>query len=349
MSRICPPATSIRSLLHLGPSPTLRGTNWTLAGQDGGQSIDLGDSTLFVFSDTLLAETAAMEDNRPPRTFSRQNSRFIANCAGIARELSFGDALSKIEFFSDAEGWPREIVKRDLPERLAGYRFWPEHGVFVGNIVYLFYVGIRQVQPQSTWGFEIAGSGLAKLDPTTGLCDRIRIKGDWRLWRTTDARVHWGVQTLSRGEYIYIFGTRRDGPFRAAVLARAPADRIADSSVYEYLSSFGPSWSDGPEDAFDLVSCASEYSVSYNPYLGRYLMIYADGYEKTLYLRTSEEIWGPYSEPQRLGKLPHRDDAEIISQAFEHPKFAKGGGKTVVVSYCQPHFTQNSLVSITFD
>ncbi len=349
MSRTCPPAASIRSLLHLGAAPILSGEEWTLAGQDGGQSIDLKDSTLFVFSDTLLAKTAALESNPASRTFSRSNSRFLANCAGIAREPSLRDALSKLEFFSDADGWPREIVQRDLEERLTGHRFWPEHGVLIGNMVYLFYVGVQQVRPRSTWGFEITGSGLASLDPTTGQCERVRIGGDWRLWRATDARVHWGVQTLAHGEHIYVFGTRREGPFRMAVLARVPADRIADSSAYEYLSSDAPSWSGNPEDAFDLVSCSSEYSVSYNPYLRRYLMIYADGYEKILYLRTAEEVWGPYSESLRLGKLPYREDAEIVSQAFEHPKFAKGGGQTVIVSYCQPHFTQNSLVSITFD
>lgn len=347
MPQTCPPSVSIRSLVHIGAAPTLSGAGWTLAGQDGGQSIDVGDATLFVFSDTLLAK--ADSPDPATRVFSTSNSRFLANCAGLAGGSSLREALSNIDLFPDADGWPREVIRRNLQERLAGYRFWPEHGVLIGESVYLFYVGIRQVQPQDTWGFEIAGSGLAVLDTKTGCCDRVRIDGDWRLWRATDDRVHWGVQTLLQVEHVYVFGTRRDGPFRTAVLARVPVDRIADPTSYEYLSSDAPSWSNSPADTIDLVSCASEFSVSYNPYLGRYLMIYADGYEKVLYLRTSEEIWGPYSEPQRLGKLPHREDAEIISQAFEHPKFSKNGGQTVVISYSQPHFTQNSLVSITFD
>jgi hypothetical protein len=34
--------------------------------------------------------------------------------------------------------------------------------------------------------------------------------------------------------------------------------------------------------------------------------------------------------------------------AFEHSGFTADGGKTVFVSYCQPHFTNNSLLALKF-
>ena len=45
----------VRFARPLGYCHRARAAAWTMIGQDGGQSIDLGDRTLFVFSDTLLA------------------------------------------------------------------------------------------------------------------------------------------------------------------------------------------------------------------------------------------------------------------------------------------------------
>jgi len=339
------PTVGVRSVVHLGPAPILKGPGWTLVGQDGGQSIDLGNATLLVFSDTLLADPAALEK----RMFSRQNARFLANCAGITTQNSFVNALASLKLFTDTEGWPREILPRTAQESLIGYRFWPQHGLCMKESVYLFYLGIRQVQAQSTWGFEIVGSGLAVLDPAMGDCERIRRDGEWRLWQHDGAAVQWGVQVLAEGEMAYIFGMRRDAMRRSGVLARVAIENIADLSTYEYLSSTEPAWSRCSSQLAEFAPCGGEYSVSFNRYLGRYLMIYVDGYDKTLYFRTAQQLWGPYSEPQCLGKLPHSEKTELVSLGFEHPQFARNGGKTVLVSYCQPHFTQNSLVSITFD
>ena len=47
--------SSIRAVRYIGTLPRRHTNLWVLFGQDGGQSIDLGDRTLFVFSDTLLA------------------------------------------------------------------------------------------------------------------------------------------------------------------------------------------------------------------------------------------------------------------------------------------------------
>jgi hypothetical protein len=81
-------AFAARSIQHLGYAPAARGVGWALAGQDGGQSIDLGDRKLFVFSDTLLARTGRL--NEPlPATFNRGNAVFLANCAAVSSECGF--------------------------------------------------------------------------------------------------------------------------------------------------------------------------------------------------------------------------------------------------------------------
>jgi hypothetical protein len=325
----------IRSIRHLGLAPAARTASWALVGQDGGQSIDLGDRTLFVFADTLIR----LGDGSPG---------FLANCAAVSAARQFGPALSDLEYFCDPHGRPREVLPATPLERLAGYRFWPQHGVVIGGTVCLFYQGIRQFDPASTWGFTAAGSGLALLDPATGEARRLYRAGDWQLWSDSGAAVHRGVQVLRDGATVYVFAGHRRGDCWFARLSRVPADRIGDPTAYEYLATPDPTWAVSPDGGCDVAAAGPEFSVSFNPHLGRYLMTYVDGYTKRLFLRAADRVWGPYSDPAEAGVLPHRPQVDLIGLGFEHPPFAEDGGRTVYVTYCQPHFTQNSVVALRF-
>jgi hypothetical protein len=52
-------------------------------------------------------------------------------------------ALASLTYYTDAQGMPREIVAPTLVERLAGHRFWPQHGMTLDRHVYLFYLGLH--------------------------------------------------------------------------------------------------------------------------------------------------------------------------------------------------------------
>jgi hypothetical protein len=339
-------AFAARSIQHLGYAPAARGPGWALAGQDGGQSIDLGDRRLFVFSDTLLARTGRL--NEPlPATFNRDNAVFLANCAAVSSECDFLPALAGLDYYS-ANGWPREIIPATVRERLAGHRFWPEHGVLVDGKVYLFYIGIRHFDQSSAWGFQGIGSGIAVLDPGSGDCQRLKHAAGWSFWPVLGDDLHFGTQVLQEDSLLYVFSSRRRGLQSHALLARVPSSGIADRGAYEYLSSCRPEWSPRFEESCDLAPAANEYSVSFNAYLNGYLMVYVDSYSKQLCFRTAPAPWGPYSAAQVSGVLPHHEQSGIISLGFEHPHFREENGRKVYVSYCQPGFTQNSLLSLRF-
>ena len=341
---------SVRSLRDLGYANAARGDGWALVGQDGGQSIDLGDRTLFLFADTLLARTSGAGPlSAPPisATPSRDNAIFLANCAATSPQRGLADALASLQYFSDG-GVPRETLRATPAERLAGYRFWPEHGLVLEGQVHFFYIGVRQFDAANTWGFQGVGSGLALFDPATGLCRRLRHRDGWRFWPVLWDDFHMGVQLLREDQTVYVYASRRRGAYSYAMLARVSCADLADPAAYEYLASPRPEWSPRLEDSCELAAAANEYSVSFNAYLKRYLMAYVDGYSKQLCLRAARYPWGPFGEPTVSPVLRHRESSEIISLGFEHPQFAENGGKTVFLSYCQPHFTQNSLVSVTF-
>jgi len=89
---------------------------WVLFGQDGGQSIDLGDRTLFVFS-TRCSRRARFRDRS---TRCRASFRdevgsqgvFLANCAGTAASTNLRDAWASIDYYFDPMGFPRESPAR---------------------------------------------------------------------------------------------------------------------------------------------------------------------------------------------------------------------------------------------
>jgi hypothetical protein len=344
---------TVRAVRYMGTRPRRHTNRWILVGQDGGQSIVLGDRTLFAFSDTLLAaRTTEHPHKHVPLALRRDVGNqgvFLANCGGTtASTSSLREAWATIDYYLDSTGFPRELLTPTLRERAQEIRFWPEHGVAIDGQVFLYYLGVQTTDPTTIWGFRNVGSGLARLDHATGECERILHHGDWKLWRPLGLDMHFGVQVLREGDWCYIFGNVRHGLFCEAIVARVPTDRFDDVGAYVYLQSTAPEWSTSLDDCCNLGPCAPDFSVSFNEYLGRYLMLYVDAYYKTLTIRLAEHVWGPYSDPLPIVAVPHAETTELVYLAFEHPHFTTDGGRTVFVSYCQPHFTNNSLLALKF-
>lgn len=333
----------IHSVHFAGEAHAARGSRWTLLGQDGGQSIECGEETLFVFSDTLL--TLDPRGHRPP-AITRDSAHFLGNCAALSNERTLDAAMRSLRYFEDEHGFPREILTPSPLERMAGHRFWPQHGIVLGDRLYLYYLGIHQFDAKSTWGFRPTGSGLARLDLRTGVAERITVDGEWRLWRGADD-LRLGTQVIRKDDHLLVLGSARIEGLVQAIAARVPVHRIESASAYEFFAGAGE-WTTNVRRAAPLATSAPEYSLSWNEHLGAYLLCYVDGFKRELFLRTGEEPWGPFGEPVSAGRLPHRKAAEVVALAFEHPRFARDGGRTVMISYCQPHFTQNSFIAVTF-
>jgi hypothetical protein len=345
---------AIQSLRYIGTFPRRRGEVWMMVGQDGGQSIPTDGGTLFVFSDTLLAALSPQHPRSPvPRAFGQlggERGVFLANTAGIApRGRDLLAAWGGIRYYTDANGFPREILPPLQREQAQRIRFWPEHGVWLEGRVVLFYLGIQTVDPTTIWGFRTLGTGLATLDPASGGCERVWFGDDWRLWKPLRDDAHFGVQVLREDDYLYVFGSVRAGLFHRARLARVRPAEVAQPEAYEYLlSPQQPRWGGSLTEACDLGPCSGDYSVSFNEHVRRYLMFYVDSYEKQLMVRAAERLWGPYTMPATIVRLPHEPATELIYLGFEHPDFSLDAGRTVFVSYCQPRFTSNSLLNLRF-
>lgn len=341
---------SIQSVRYIGTFPRHRADQWVMVGQDGGQSIPLENGTLFVFSDTLLAALSRQHPHAPvPRPFTdvtRGQGVFLANSAGVSAPAPITEAWANIRYFTGEGGFPREILQPIARERAQRIRFWPVHGALVNGKVLLYYLGIQTVDASTIWGFRTLGTGIATLDPATGVAERVWFGDEWRLWKSFGDDAHFGVQVLRQDGYLYVFGSVRFGIFCTARLARVRPDEATIPGAYEYLASSEPEWSGDPERACDLGLCGGDYSVSFNPHLGQYVMFYVDGIDRMLKVRTAGAPWGPYSEPEKITGVPAEPESELVYLGFEHPDFSQDGGRTMFISYCQPRFTSNSLLRL---
>ena len=336
------PSATIRSIRSHGYAPAGRGRQWQLMGQDGGQSVPLKDGrSLFLFSDTLLAPLSYPD--------VRNRGRFLANSAALSERGadSLMAAMAELNYFSDSKDEPHEILTGDSVESALAVRFWPEHGIQRGEEVVFFYLGIQQAAA-GTWGFIEVGSGIARLDLRTGTCSRWMREGDWRPWPALPVDTHCGVQLMENDGWLLVFCSRPAGLEYEAFLARVPMDAIDQPEQYCFYAGEA-GWTRMMTAAKPLTQCSSEFSVAYNEHLGCYVMTYVEGHTKQLCLRTAPQPWGPYSDALRAGVVPHREEAKIVSLGFQHPQFDREGGRTIYISYSQPHFSQNAIIELTFD
>lgn len=331
----------VRAVRFLGPAPRAAGRGWRVMGQDGGQSIDLGGGrTFFLFADSLLSADGAGGGGAQV---------LLANCGAVGTGSTLPDALASLRYRLDERGRPRAILPERDDERRAHLRFWPAHGLRMADgTLLVFYLGIRFVNPRSSWGFRNLGAGLARVDPRTGDSERLPAPGGgWCWWPAHGDDLHFGVQVLREGDDAFVFLSSRDGLHSHASVARVPVARLKDRAAYRFLTP-ERTWSPDIAMRASLGRASNDYSVSWNAHLGAYLMVFVDVYTKVLHLRLAERPEGPWGDPVALGKLPHQPGSELVYLAFEHPHLAKDRGRTVYVSYCEPHFQQNGLVAVTF-
>lgn len=125
----------------------------------------------------------------------------------------------------------------------------------------------------------------------------------------------WSGFPQDQGTGLVIFGS---GCYRQSDvrLAFQPAEEIESRASLRYFAGLGdagqPTWSQNEEDAQALFHqpCVGEVSVSYNRFIGKWIMLYnCCCVEETrgINMRTADQPWGPWSEPQTIFD-PWRDN-----------------------------------------
>jgi hypothetical protein len=300
-------------------------------GADGAYSVPVSDNrTLWLFSDTWVGSV---------RDGKRAGVVLVNNTVGV--QDGHGDA-AKVSFTvkRDAAGKPQAVF---VPPDGRGW-FWPHAGVHLDGTLYLFLMQVEKTGAPGAFGFKLVAQWLGAVenpgdDPTAWKVSYSKLPfAEFAAGRT----VSFGAAVLRAGTHVYVYGFE-EGPSRPRrvkrmVLARVPADKLADFDAWRFYA--GGGWMGDTKELTGLASgLAAEYSVSYVPGLKKYAAVYTElGLSDRIVARFADAPEGPWSDPVLLYRCPEmkRDRRVFTYAAKAHPHLSGDG--ELVVSYCANSF-----------
>ena len=298
-----------------------RYSGWT--GADGDYSVALSNNlTLWLYSDTWVGRVRA---NR------HVDSTMINN--SVALQYGKDPLTARVKFFygRSKNGKPTALI---IPADGRGW-FWLYHGLLTKKGLYLFLI---QTNKTADDGFQHIGAWLGYVanphDPPSA-------------WRITQRKIPFGrfsaqgdtlfgSALMKDGNFIYIYGTDEDienGYHRKhMVVARVPEEHFADFDQWRFYTN--SQWQSDYRKASRICeSVANEYSVSYQPALRRYVLVYTEnGLSKNIVLRVAPTPFGVWSDPTIVYQCPETSWHEkiVCYAAKAHPRLSTKPDELIV-------------------
>jgi Domain of unknown function (DUF4185) len=297
-----------------------RSSGWT--GGDGAFSTALGPKRfLWLFGDTFIGKVM---DHRHVDAVLVHNT--------LAIQVGKNPESASIAFYygHSAQGKPVAFVR---PCDGVGW-FWPYQAVRTNEGLSLFLIQIEGTDASNPFGFKPVATWLGQVGNPGDPPDH---------WKIRQRKIPWsnqhrlfGSSILIEGKDCYIFGTvdeiSRGVLRKPVILARVPAEDLADFSRWRFYSAEG--WVADAERAGRLCEdVANEFSVSFQPALNRYLMLYTQSsFSDTIVFRLAPEPYGPWGEPIPIYRCPEaRPEPRLFCYAAKgHPELALSPEELIV-------------------
>jgi hypothetical protein len=343
-----------------------------MIGQDGAFSIPLNDpdgSALWFFGDTLIGSRLPGQslwciDGKPVGHADMSGrgtiERMINNTALVLRATSGRNGLRDFDYICDDRGQLRPLIPLVDDEHPDWDRIWCQHGLAVGERIYLSFIKVRMLAEESPGPplpvpFEIVGSGLAVGSRDDWRFERITRDGSSILWKAEEPHFATAFLLDRADGIVYLYGSVKQGDRQNCYVARSAAERLSYVGEYEYLTSHGPTWSRNLSDAVVVFSnMPSELSVSFNAYLGCYLAVHSLDLTGKIVARTAARPWGPWSEPVVLWTVATKHEKPppypvLIYAGKEHPELSEDDGRVIYLTYIEfeeyfPHLVEIELM-----
>jgi len=299
-------------------------TGWI--GADGAYSLPLvEDKVLWLFGDTLIGEI---------RKGERLNMTMVNN--SIASQHGKLPREARMEFFVRRSGdeTPGPFFS---PADGRGW-LWPYHGCLTPRGLYLFLIQLERTAADSPFGFRLMAGWLGHV---TNPSDRPEN------WSLTQLRIPWtghgtsgdrllGSALLKDGGFIYIYGTEEviiEGFHeKTMIVARVAEEALSDFQSWRFYA--GGEWSRDAQRATRICrNLANEFSVSYEPALKQYILVYTEGgISERILARVAPRPYGPWSEPVLLYRCPEAatDPSIYCYAAKAHPSLSSEPAELMV-------------------
>lgn len=316
--------------------------------QDGAQSIEIPNASLWTYGDSLLGTA----DSGGKAHFSG----LLNNTMAVTADLDARDSIEGFVYLANIHGKVRQPIEPDFTRGGKGYCLWPAHGIYINGKIQMFYQIVKIVDPKALFGFKVIGVGMAeaKLPPDVQPKDlstlkfyRLRHKGSYIFWREEEGG--YGIQVLDIGDgFAYIYGRynrskraeekTKGNPGDPLVhplrLMRVKKGRFTSREAYEYLADLKGTWSKDPADAIDITLYVGNFQIFYNQHLKTFLCVYTDDFSNQIRIRTARSPWGPFGEPEVIFKHIAKKASEFITTMYVHPEYNRRKGKIFFVTYC---------------
>lgn len=311
-----------------------REQGWT--GGDSASSLALGGGkVLWLFGDTWIGKV---------RDGKHQDATLVNNTIALQEGRP---PEARIRFYYGSKGGkPGAFI---VPADGKGF-FWLDHdGIMTERG--LFLVMNRIEKPDQTgpaFGFRSTGRVLARV------ADPSKPPSEWRAeqsdlpfaeFRPDGSEMAFGHPMLKSGGMIYIYGTEtaKGGagrlPDRYLLLARAPENRVGDLSAWTFYSD--GKWAADFKKASRLADrFGAEFSVSYQPALGKYVAVYTEsGLSKNIMIRYAPAPEGPWSAAQVVFECPEMSwDKDYFCYAAKgHPELSRKDDELLISYVCNAH------------
>ncbi len=316
-------------------SPTLEAEPWPAAdrmfkkdprwlGGDGGSSVDLGDGrVLWLFGDSFVATTTR---------HLRTESALIRN--SIAIQTGYDPVSATVRFY-----WRKKNNRPQsfFPEEGMTWS-WPGQGIVTDGFLLIFLLQIRPAD--NDLGFEFAGSKALRVFNFKNKPEK------WRLCRASTPPNPYRIITGSGGivrddGYLYAF-CPDESKTHDVYLARWPGEEVRQGNLKnpQWWAGHPRGWceQDRLQDrpATILADGQTEFTVHYEPRLGRFVEIQTTGFGPAdIAFRTAKDLVGPWSGLKRLYRPEEYGARDVSLYAGKaHPEQT---GSDMIITYVVSH------------
>ena len=294
-----------------------RTKGWT--GADAVYSVALADDvTLWLYGDTWIGDVVEGK---------HKDAKLINNTIALQRGKDPATASVKFFWGTTEKGNPAAFF---TPADGTGW-FWIFDGIIADEKLYLFLMQIIKTDQKSVFGFKHVGTWLGEVDNPHDEPSAWRIRqykvpyGRY----SKDGNLFFGSACLRNGNFIYIYGANEDWSKgmggRSMIIARVPHDKITDFNQWRFYSN--GLWQSDMKDISDLFSgTATEYSVSYQPKIKKYITVYTkNGMSENILIRLSPTPVGPWGPAHKVFECPETKwhKTYFCYAAKAHPEISK--------------------------
>lgn len=316
--------------------------NAAILNRDCGFSALFQGQSVWLFGDTLL---------EAPGT---ENGEMISNSLSCTFDIDAGDGIAAFSDMADPVGAPATFFPLTEDEiaynqRHAGefceeepcnacWHIWP--GTIVVDddreLAYVFYHKVMNWP--GPWNFEHVGHSIAvwknPAEPPERPVFNI-VESDPTLFFSENGEPGFGSAAIVLGKEVFIYGCElNDSPLiKPCHVARVPLANILDKRAWQFYTG-DSNWSSDPLQSQEIFNGSEMMSVSFNPYINRFVVVYSEPMGATAMIRTAPHPEGPWSAPTELFSV----DAPANSNGWvydflAHPEFSQDNGRIMYITY----------------